>query len=236
MPAIRKSKYIWDGVAGTEAEAFRAEVGLGTDLAAELRATVEIVNDQQTALLLTDVCRRLGACVRNNRRTFQCEVFRDPCPNAMALPGGFLFISDSLVELCGRQPDELAFLVGHEMAHVIHGHAWDRMFSETVLRAAAFATSRVGQLGGWLRQQGLALLRDAFSRDQELEADELGLRLVAAAGFAVTGSVSLLQRIGRLQPDRGVIGHYLASHPAPHERIARLQSLTRQLPRLEPPR
>ncbi len=236
VPAIRKSKIIWDGLTGTEEEALRAEVRLGTEMAAELRATVEWVTDPQAAALASDICRRLAACVRNNRRTFSCELFHDPCPNAIALPGGFLFLSDSLLELCGRQPDELAFVVGHEMAHVLRGHAWDRMLNEAMLRALAAAASRVGQVGVWLRERGLELLRSAHSREQELDADELGLRLAMAAGFAADGAVLLLQRIGRLRPAPSAFGQYLASHPAPHERIARLQSFLRQVPGQPAPR
>jgi beta-barrel assembly-enhancing protease len=229
VPAMRKSKFIWDGVTGTEDEALRAEVSLGKDMAAELRATVELVVDPQTVLLASDICRRLGACVRDKRRTFQCELFRDGFPNALALPGGFLFLSDSLIGLCKHRPEELAFVIGHEMAHVILGHAWNRMFNETALRVASFATSRVGQLGGWLRQQGMVLLRTAHARNEELEADELGLRLAAAAGFSPAGTVTLLQRLELLGRNPVELGQYLVSHPAPSERMAHLQSLVRQL-------
>lgn len=228
VPAIRKSKWIWDGLAGDEAEALRAEVALGANMAAELRTTFAMAPEQE-GQALREICARLGACVRDQRRSFCCEVFRDRFANAMALPGGFIFISDSLVVLCERRPDALGFVLGHEMAHVIRRHAWDRMLNEAVLRAASLATARVGQVGAWLQQQGLKLLGSAHSREQELEADELGLRLAGAAGLGLEGAMSILRRLQGFGPNPIGMGQYLASHPPAAERIAALQPIARRL-------
>ncbi len=228
VPAIRKSKYIWDGLAGTEEEALRAETALGADMAAELHGTLPLSSDEQARGQVAEICGRLSACVRDKRRTFRSELFADRFANAMALPGGFIFISESLLALCERRPDELAFALGHEMAHVIRGHAWDRMLNEAVLRAASVATARVGQLGAWLQQQGLALLRSAHSREQEFEADELGLRLVLAGGYGSEGAVNLLQRIHTFGPNPVGLGQYLSSHPPASERIAGLRRVLRE--------
>ncbi len=229
VPTIRKSKWIWDGLAGTDEEAFRSETALGTTLAAELRAFTGPVNDPTLATLLNDLCRRLTACVRDKGRTFRCEAMHDDSPNALALPGGFLFVSDSLAAWCKRQPDELAFLIGHEMAHVIRRHVWERMLNDAAVRVASAVTSRAGRLGGWFREQGMGLLRSAYSRDSELDADELGLRMAAAAGFAPGGAMVFLQRIERLGSNPSELGKYFGSHPAATERMARLAPLVRQL-------
>ncbi len=231
MPVIRRSKLMWDGVAGSEEEAFRAEVALGAELSAELRATVGIIDDPPTTSGLDDICRSLATRARDKRRTFRCALFRDAVPNAMALPGGLLFFSDTLIDLCGRRPEELAFLAGHEMAHVLLGHTWDRMINEAALRAASLATARLGQLGAWVRHQGIALLRSAHEGELEFKADELGFRLAAAAGFRSAGAIELLQRIGERYPDRTALGHYLASHPPAKERAARLQAVLQRISR-----
>ncbi|MBI5685922.1 MAG: M48 family metallopeptidase [Verrucomicrobia bacterium] len=233
VPTIRKSKWIWDGLTGTEDEALRAEAAFGSALAVELRAVTGRVDDPQMAALLNDLCRRLAACVRDKRRVFRCEAIRDDSPNAMALPGGFVFVSHSLVDLCERRPEELAFVIGHEMAHIIREHAWNRMMKEVassvLSRAVSVLAARAGPLAGWLREKGMALLQSAHSQDHEQEADELGLHLVAAAGLAPGGAIALLQRIERLDPKRMELGRYFASHPPAAERIARLMPLCRRL-------
>jgi len=225
VPVIRKTKWIYDGLAGDEEQALRAEKALGNSLAAELRASTQPANDPAVTVLVNDLGRRLSACVRDKRRTFHCEVIQGDSPNAMALPGGFIFVSYSLVNLCERRADELAFVVGHEMAHVIRGHAWDRMVNQALLRAASVVTARAGVLAGWLRKGGFELLQKAHARDSELEADELGFRLAVAARFAPDGAVALLRRIERLGTDPGILGQYFATHPSAAERIAQLKSL-----------
>jgi len=228
VPAIRKSKWIWDGLAGTEEESLLAEAALGSALANELRAIAEHVDDPGLVNLLDDLCQRLSRCVRDNRRTFRCEVVRDSSPNALALPGGFIFVSDSLLDLCERRPDELAFVIGHEMAHVIRRHVWERMLNEAMLRVASVVTARAGALGGWFRQQGMAVLRSGYSRETEFEADELGLRLAGAARFAPSGTTVFLQRVGWLERTPAELGQYFRSHPPAAERMARLAPLVGQ--------
>ena len=229
VPAIRKSKWIWDSLTGDEDEALSAENSLGTAMAAELRNLAPPVEDPQMLDLVRGVCQRLAACVKDKRRTFRCEMISDPHPNAVALPGGYIFLSDSLLELCERREDSVAFAIGHEMAHVIRRHVWDRMVNEAVLRAASSLAARAGRLGGWLRQSGLPLLRSAYSRDCEFEADELGFRLAAAAGFSPDGAILLLQAVARLEPDAAALGQYFSSHPDAAHRIAHLTVLSRQL-------
>ncbi|MBM3881965.1 MAG: hypothetical protein FJ387_19965 [Verrucomicrobia bacterium] len=229
VPVVRKTKWIWSSLAGDEEAALRAEVEFGTTLAAELRTTQELVRDPALSGVLGDLLRRLGAPLKDQRRGFRCEVIRDDVPNAMALPGGFIFLSHSLLELGERRTDELAFILGHEMAHVIRNHAWDRLLNQTASRVASVVALRAGPLGGWLRQRGLAVLQSAHAQDCEFEADELGLRLGAAAGFATGGALAFLRRLDRLGAEATARSAYLASHPPAVERLARLGAVGRQL-------
>jgi predicted Zn-dependent protease len=232
VPTLRKSKWVWNSLTGTEEEAVRAEYAFGRTLAAELRATNEMITDPHATALANDLCQRLAARVRDKRRAFQCEVLRHHFPNAMALPGGFIFLSTALLDFCQGAPDVLGFVLGHELGHVLRGHAWDRMLNHAVVKMAGLVVSRAGALGPagqWLRQNGMTLLQSAHSRDGELEADELGLRLALAAGLAPQGAFALLERIERLGPDRTRLGEYLATHPAPAERLTHLKRLLRQL-------
>jgi len=99
------------------------------------------------------------------------------------------------------------------------------------LRAASAVASRTGPLGAWLQQNGLKILQSAHARNCEMDADELGLRLVAAAGYDPAGAIALLQRIERLAPETAALGPYFSSHPPASERIAQLKPLCRELSR-----
>jgi len=226
IPAIRKTKWIYDGLAGSEDEALRAEAGLGSTLAAEVRATTPPAAGPALNPLAAGLCQRLAECVRDKQRTFHCEVIQAESPNAMALPGGYVFLSDALVELLEHNPDELAFVIGHEMGHIIRRHAWDRMLNEAAWRTVSTVSARAGVVKNWLAQNGRRALEGAHSRECEWEADEFGFRLAVAARFAPGGGLALLQRIQRLGPDPGVLSEYFTSHPPASERIARLQAIS----------
>ncbi len=228
LPALRKGKWIWSSLTGSEEEALRAEIELGKSMAVELRAVTEPSSDPESSALVNALSQRLSACVRDKRRTFHCEVIRETYPNAIALPGGFVFLSHTLLQLCERNPDELAFVIAHEMAHILEGHAWDRMLNDAALKMFSTVASRAGAAGGWLQQKGMLLLRSAFSQDSEREADRLGIRHVIAAGFDPVGAVRLFQRLESLVREQSELGQYFASHPAPAERSARVLAMIRK--------
>lgn len=224
VPTYRKSKWIWEGLTGTEEEAEAAERDLGETLAAELRLVTEISDDPELLAWLREICGRLEKCSDVPRFHNRCELTESVHPVTIGLPGGYLFVSRSLINFCEHRVDEVAFVIAHETAHVVRRHTWDRMIQQSALRAASFAAGRAGVLSGWVRQQGLPMLRSAHSKDFEFEADADGIGLVRAAGFDPGGAFSFLKRVGQLGPDPEKLGEYLASHPAPLERIARLQS------------
>lgn len=225
VPAYRKSKWVWDGLTGTEEEALQAERDLGKVLAAELRLATEVIDDPGTLEWLRGLCHDLEESVNQPGFQYYCELIRSDQPTAIGLPGGYLFVSRSLIDFCQGSPHEMAFVIAHETAHVVRRHTWDRMLQQSALRAASFVTRRAGVLAGWMRQQGLPMLRSAHSKDCEFEADEDGLGLVRAAGYDPRGAFTFLQRIEQAGPDPDVLGEYLASHPPPAERMARLEAL-----------
>jgi predicted Zn-dependent protease len=226
-PRVRKGKWLWTSLTGTTKQALRAEYDVGRDMAAEVRRQLGTDDDAETAHLVRDIGRRLAACVTGQDRTFEVAVVRGEMPNAFALPGGFVFVTRPLVELCERREAELAFVVAHEMAHVIRGHALDRVLSDSATAAVSRAIAVRSGLGAWVRHVGVKYLTGAYSRDRELGADELGARLADAAGYGRDGAVSLLQRLDRLRAEGMAealgLGQYFASHPPTDERIRQVK-------------
>lgn len=227
-PKVRKAHWMWASFTGTEAEAIRLEHGVGADLAEEAAKQLAPDPDPQTRRALGEVGRRLAACVANQQRSFRFEAFAAGEPNAFALPGGFIFVSRSILDLCRWDQSEMAFILGHEMAHVIRGHAIERIVTNTAVAAASRAAPIRGALGGWLKTVGVQYLQTAYSRDHELEADRLGVRLVMAAGFQPEGALRLLARLADLKrsAEPSSLGEYFSTHPTSEIRI---QSIRRFL-------
>ena len=223
--SFRRAKWMWASVAGSEGDAIRAEYGVGRDMAAVVREQTRCGQDEEAQAWLADLQRQLAAGVRNRLHRFEVTLVGDDQPTAFALPGGFIFVAEPLVDLCERDRDELAFVLGHEMSHVIRRHAIDRLISQKVLSAASLVSPGRGVLAPWIRRVGLRWLEQAYSQEQEFEADELGGLLMRAAGLDLSAAVRALDRFRRLASsvDRPGFGTYLSTHPPVQERIRRLQ-------------
>jgi len=230
-PKVRKVKWIWQSMTGTEADAIKIENDVGRDLAHEIRLQLKPDAEPKIDQLLKEIAPRLSKCVANRYRTFSFETVKGGEPNAFALPGGFIFITRSLVELCGGEPDEVAFILGHEMAHVIRGHAMNRIISNTAISTAARVTPVRGVLSGWLQKVGVQFLESAYSQDLESEADKLGVRLAATAKYDPQAATRLLARLAKLTaaPQKFYLGNYFSSHPAYKTRIQTINRLLRKL-------
>ena len=220
-PKVRKARWLWGSMTGTEADIIRLERGVGVDLAEEARNQLQGNPDRKMSQMLDQVGSRLAGRVTNKLRTFNFDAFLSGEPNAFALPGGFIFVSRSLVELCQWDEDEVAFILGHEMGHVIKRHAIERIVTNSAISVASRATPARGVLGPWLQRVGVRFLETAYSRDHELEADRLGIRLAAAAGYEPRASIELFSRLARLKaaPDPLNLGEYFSTHPTFDVRI-----------------
>jgi predicted Zn-dependent protease len=222
--AFRQARWVWQSATGSEDDAIRAEYGVGRDMAAAVRERSLCDDEPALQAMLDEIGGQLAGVVRNRQHRFAVTLVVEEQPTAFALPGGFIFVARRLVELCERDRDELAFVVAHEMSHVIRRHAIDRVLRQKVLSAASMASPGRGAFGVWLRKVGLEWLERAHSQDDELEADALGVRLVRAAGFDSAGATRLLGRFKALEQGPGLLGlgAYLSTHPPVDERIARL--------------
>ena len=171
----RKVKWMWSSLTGDDEEAIRAEYGVGREMAAVILERSGMEADAVLSPLLARTRDRLARVVRNKLHQFTINLVRDEQPTAFALPGGFIFVTRSLADLCECDEDELAFVVAHEMAHVIRRHAINRVLRQTAFAAAwrrpagerSMAAPGRGTVGPWLRKAGIEWLERAYSRDQD---------------------------------------------------------------------
>lgn len=163
---------------------------------------------------------------------WEVTVFRSDEVNAFALPGGKIGVYSGLLKVA-QTPGQLAAVIGHEVGHVVAGHANERLSTSFATETGLNLLSLVVGTQGAMKQQALALLGLGaqvgiilpFSRTQESEADEIGENLMAKAGFDPRQSIELWQNMskaGGKQPPQ-----FLSTHPAPASRI---DDLRRHLP------
>lgn len=150
--------------------------------------------------------------------------------NAYCMPGGKIAFYTGIVRTLQLTDDEAAMVMGHEMAHALREHARERMGKSTVTTGAA----RLGGalLSGWLgidpnltdmvAQQGANLLNLKFSREDESEADLVGMEIAARAGYDPRAGITLWEKMGA--NNKGAPPQWLSTHPASGTRIADMQA------------
>jgi len=135
--------------------------------------------------------------IQGGGNAFRITTLNSPVMNAFAVPGGYLYITRQLLGLMNDEA-ELASVLGHEAGHIAARHSSERtragIFSQILSVGAAIVTgsSQIGQLAGQVGQ-GLFL---NYSRKQEFEADDFGVRYIAAAGYDPTASATFLASLG----------------------------------------
>ncbi|MEX2673176.1 MAG: M48 family metallopeptidase [Phycisphaeraceae bacterium] len=225
---LRKGRWVWESLTGTEAERLAAEEATGRDMAAAFREQMGIDAEFELAEQVQRVGQAMVARVRNKQRRFTFTVLGGDDVNAFALPGGHVFITRRLIDLIiatdGGEA-ELAFILGHEMGHVIKEHPMERMMSNQAIFAAARAVPVAGMAGQWIRSAGAKMLQSAYSKEAELVADRMGGVLSRAAGFDAMAGVHMLER---LKEHHGKAGDdwmaYFNSHPPFDLRIKQLRT------------
>ena len=180
---------------------------------------------------------RLSRVTERSSLQYRAYLYEDRDPNAAALADGRVYLSTGILQYLsqrGAHPAELAFVVGHELAHTVAQHLVKRyrviQQQQLLMALVAAGTSAVTrdasggvQQAGRLALDAASLLRNVansgYSQEQELEADQLGIRYVMRAGFNPKAALDLLQDFSRFENP----WPFLRTHPYIVQRRADLQ-------------
>jgi predicted Zn-dependent protease len=152
--------------------------------------------------------------------------------NAFCMPGGKIAFYSGILQRLKLTDDEVAMIMGHEMAHALREHARERIGKTAATRVGASLLSSLLGLGGagdLLLGLGTQLLTLKFSREDESEADLVGLDLGARTGYDPRAGVSLWNKM--MEASKGAPPQFLSTHPAGTARIREIESV---LPRVLP--
>jgi predicted Zn-dependent protease len=148
------------------------------------------------------------------------------------MPGGKIAFYTGILDKLKLTDDEVAMVMGHEIAHALREHARERMGKNAATNIGTNLLSQVlglGQLGHTVTQYGAQLLTLEFSREDESEADLVGMELAARAGYNPRAGVSLWQKMASV--NKNAPPQWLSTHPASSTRIAEIEA---NLPKVEP--
>lgn len=205
---------------------------MGDKLAIQIQQNVGIINDPIIKAYVDEIGRRLVETTHDRRFRYHFYVFNEQEPNAFAIPGGHIFISSGLIRLVDIE-DELAGVIGHEIAHGVLRHidkAMDRARRLSLVTLAAIIAgaflSKDAEGTATLTTGAMALAQSLmlkYTRENEVEADQKGMTYMADSGYDPKAMVIFLKKIYRWQrfssPD---VPTYLSTHPGIESRISYL--------------
>lgn len=205
---------------------------LGLDTFNQMRAQGKFADAPRERAYVTCIAQALIGVLPPpwNTEKWDVEIINDDSANAFALPGGRIGVNRGLFKVATTQ-DQLAAVLGHELAHVVARHPAERVSDNLATQLGVSAANAYGVAKGMnpatmqallgIGSQTLVLL--PFSRAQESEADVLGQRYMAQAGFDPKAAVTLWQNMD--QANKGArTPTFLSTHPAPGNRIATLSA------------
>ena len=205
------------------------EIDIGRQVNAQVRQEMPEMRDQEVLAYVRALGRRLVAHAPGPKYPYSFGVVDYREINAFALPGGPVWLHRGILHAAGNE-SQVAGVLAHEVAHIAQRHAASQ------LTKATMANWGLGLLGAFLgnsagagaAQMAAGFLANGvflkFSRDDEREADRVGLQILRKAGWDARGMVELFEVLRReARRDPGSVEVFFSSHPAPQDRIARLQ-------------
>lgn len=226
-PATGKKEFIFISSA--------TEVAIGQGLITEITKEHPVSNDKDLLNRVGSVGARISDVSDRKDIEYKFSVLEDKELNAMALPGGFIYVNNGMMKALNN--DELAYVVGHEVGHVAARHIAKHLqvnMAYQLLLAVAFSSLNKKEdkkseniiMGVNLVFNLIAL---GYSRQDEYEADRLAAKYSFKSGYNPYAALSCLEKLKKLEGPNWKLLEYFKSHPFTDERINALKAFIPQL-------
>jgi predicted Zn-dependent protease len=205
------------------------EVQMGQSYAQQINAQLPIVQDAELNRYINVLGDSIAKLTARGDLDWHFYIVDSPEVNAFAVPGGFVYINRGLIERSDRL-DELAGAMGHEIGHVVKRHSVKQMEQQQkanigVTLACVLTSICQSQAAQAAINVGAGAVFASFSRKDEEEADQEGIKNVVRAGISPEGFPSLFQKLldeRKRAPD--AVSSWFATHPTEESRIAATQA------------
>ncbi|MDH3206220.1 MAG: M48 family metalloprotease [Gemmatimonadota bacterium] len=201
------------------------EIQMGRDADPQVTASIGLVEDPALQAYVADLGQRLAATSERPTLPWSFKVVDDPVVNAFAIPGGFIYVTRGILAHFDSEA-ELAGVLGHEIGHVTARHSVSQMSRQqlqTIGLGVGMVFSETVRDYGGLAVAGLQVMNLRYSRGDESQSDELGLRYITRAGYdadAMIGVFQMLAQVGGGGGGQGRIPEWQLTHPYPENREA----------------
>jgi len=214
----------------------KEEEDLSRQMMAAILKYYDVIDDPVVVNYVNDIGNRILATVPQQPFQYQFHVIKDDVYNAFATPAGHIFVYTGLIEAM-EEEEELAGILGHEIAHVYCRHISQKIERQKKMGWASLAGLATGILlgvgGAGEAAQAVTMGSQAatqsaelaYGRDDEMQADQFGVDFITGAGYSPEGLLKILKKIrGKTWFGSDQIPAYLKTHPAVEDRIAFISS------------
>jgi predicted Zn-dependent protease len=209
----------------------KGEIEIGEGLAANLLGGAPLMKNEALQRYVNRVGRWLALHTERPDLPWHFGVLDHPNVNAFAAPGGYIFVTRGLLEKMHSEA-ELAGVLAHEIAHVLKKHHLNAIQKAAgvglVADALSFAAQAKGQSNSKQLEKVLSVGTELYARgldkDDEMEADRMGVIIAARAGYDAFGLVSVLQTLDSLNAQDSSLALMFKTHPAPSARLEALDA------------
>lgn len=205
------------------------EIEMGKQTDAEVASQYGLYDDPALAAYVSKLGLALAAKTQRPGLPYRFTVLDSPVVNAFAVPGGSVYVTRGILALMGSEA-ELAAVLGHELGHVNARHSVRRMSQQMLaqigLAAGSVISEDFAKYAG-LAGTGIQVLFLKYSRDDERQADSLGVDYSRLAGYDpadMAATFTALEKLGDLSGGRSLPG-FLSTHPLSSERIKNVQAM-----------
>jgi predicted Zn-dependent protease len=206
------------------------EIKLGKQTDAEVRKEYGVYEDQKLNAYLNDMCQNLASLSHRPNLPYKIEVVDASVVNAFAVPGGYLYVTRGILAYLNSEA-ELAGVMGHELGHITARHS-AQQYSRAQLAQVGVLVGGLflGDLFSGVAQLGVGMLFLSFSRDNERQADELGVEYASKAGYDGKELAAFFETLERTNPgsDRTGLPGWFSTHPSPEDRVVAVRKEARE--------
>ncbi|MGQ0656844.1 MAG: M48 family metalloprotease [Chromatiales bacterium] len=212
------------GIAGIPQE---REIEIGRGMAASLLGATPLVPDPEVQRYVNRVGRWLAGQTERRDLPWRFGVLDTDTVNAFAAPGGYIFVSKGLLRIANSE-SELAGVLAHEIGHVLEKHHLEAIRKQALTSAAGdLVTEAVAQNTGFnaapFVQVGTQLWARGLDREDEFEADQIGVVVATRAGYEPYGLPRVLLSLNAINPGDRNLSLLNSTHPPTRDRLARLE-------------
>ena len=201
----------------------QGESGLGSQAAKFYKKKLTLVEDKKVVKYITNIGNSIAELMGRDDFEYEFYVVRDDSLNAFVLPGGKVFVNTGAI-LNTNSEAELAGLIAHEVAHAVLSHGFQRIVTNNLYDSAGQIISEALKTDIPTGSIVTNLIGLQYSRSNERQADLLGTRVLATAGYAADGLRNFMVTVDKKDGNTGPLS-FLSTHPASDDRVEYLEQL-----------